>query len=130
MNATTNSPIDAVDRTTSESAESIVGDRHIDSVEQLMAFAEEGLMPKAVLVELLNIDSRYAYRDACAVIEKKYTADCTAADDPCLESGCALEGEICLQPLLRAGIEYHKRCGREWTKFFADPCHRIDAWRH
>ena len=33
----------------------------------------------------------------------------------CLESGCALEGEACLDALLKAGPEYHKACARLWT---------------
>jgi hypothetical protein len=29
-----------------------------------------------------------------------------------------MDGEVCLQPLLRAGTEYHKACAAEWTKLF------------
>ena len=28
--------------------------------------------------------------------------------------------EVCLQPLLRAGTEYHKACAAEWVKLFAN----------
>jgi hypothetical protein len=83
-----------------------------------------------VLANLLELRHRHAYLDACAAIEKKYTENCTATNDPCLESGCALEGEICLEPLMRAGVEYHQACAAEWIKVFADPRNRIDAWKH
>ena len=98
--------------------------------EELMKLAEQGHLPKCVLAELLDIEHRHAYLDACAVIEKTYTEDCTATNDPCLESGCALEGEICLQPLLGAGIEYHRACAAEWIKLFVDPRNRIDACKN
>ena len=35
--------------------------------------------------------------------------DCTAANDPCLESGCAAQADLSATRLLRAGIEYHGR---------------------
>jgi hypothetical protein len=105
-------------------------DRGIGSSEDLMKAAAQGRLPKRTLVNLLDIQHRRVFLDGCAVIEKKYTEACTAANDPCLESGCAVEGEICLQPLLRAGVEYHKACGAEWIKLFADPRNRIDALKH
>jgi hypothetical protein len=99
------------------------------TAEQLMKIAEQGRLPKRALAALLDIGHRQTFLDACAVIEKKYTETC-AANDPCLESGCAVEGEICLQPLLRAGTEYHRACAVEWIKLFADPRNRIDALKH
>jgi hypothetical protein len=105
-------------------------DERVGTLEELMKNAEQGRLPKSVLVNLLDIQHRQAYLDACARIEKKYTEDCTATNDPCLESGCAVEGEVCLQPLLKAGIEYHRACAAEWIKLFADPRNRIDAWKH
>ena len=105
-------------------------DRGVGTPEELMTLADQGLLPKSVLANLLDIEHRQAFLDACAAIEKKYTEDCTATNDPCLESGCAVEGEICLQPLLRAGIEYHKACAAEWAKLFASPENRIQAWRN
>ena len=80
-----------------------------------MKLAAQGHLPKSALAELLDIEHRHAYLDACAFIEKKYTEEC-ATNDPCLESGCPVGGEICLQPLLRAGIEYHRACAAEWIK--------------
>jgi hypothetical protein len=86
---------------------------------QLMKLAEEGRLTKHALATMLTPESRRHFLDACAAIEKKYTEACTAQQDPCLESGCSAEGEICLQPLLRAGTEYHKACAAEWAKLFA-----------
>ncbi len=86
---------------------------------QLMKFAEEGRLTKHALATMLTPESRRQFLEACAAIERKYTEDCTAQKDPCLESGCSAEGEICLQPLLRAGTEYHKACAAEWAKLFA-----------
>lgn len=105
-------------------------DQRVGTPEKLMAFAEEGHLPKSALVTLLNIENRRPYLEACAAIEKRYTEQCTAKDEPCLESGCALEGETCLQPLLEAGIEYQKACAAEWVGRFQNPQKRIDIWRN
>jgi hypothetical protein len=87
--------------------------------DQLMADAAEGRFTKAELAELLAIDHRRPFLDACAHVEKTYTEDCPARNHgPCLEAGCSVEGEICLQPLLHAGSEYHKACAVEWLPFF------------
>jgi hypothetical protein len=104
-------------------------DRSMGSAEQLMRVAQRGVLPKYALMSLLDLEYRQAFLDACAVIERKYTEDCTA-NDPCLESGCALEGEICLQPLMRAGVEYQKACAAEWIKLFVEPRKRIETWKH
>jgi hypothetical protein len=102
--------------------------QHVGSPDRLMAFAAEGHLAKQVLGSLLAIDDVPAYLHACAVIEAQYTADCAARDAPCLGPGCAVEGEICLEPLLRAGVEYHKACGAAWSRLFADPRHRTQTW--
>ena len=107
-------------------------DRYVGTPDKLVQYAAEGHLPKLVLMNLVAPEKRKGYVDACAVIEKTYTDECVAKNDPCLESGCALdvaEGEICLQPLLSAGIEYQKACAAEWIKLFANPGNRIDAWR-
>ena len=98
--------------------------------ESLMKFAEEGHLSKGVLVNFLRAEKRKPFLDACARIEKKYTEECTAKNDPCLESGCSVEGEICLQPLLYAGVEYHKACAAEWIKMFRNTADRIETWRN
>jgi hypothetical protein len=102
----------------------------VGSAEQLMTFARQGGLPRQTLLNLLADNQRRAYLDACAAIEKRYTDECAPANGPCLESGCALEGEICLQPLLRSGSEYRKACAAEWIRLFANPRNRIDAWRN
>ena len=95
-------------------------DEAVDSPERLMVLAAEGRLTKHALATLLTAEPRHVFLDACGAIEKKYTDDCAAANDPCLESGCSMEGEVCLQPLLSAGTEYHKACAAEWVKLFAD----------
>jgi hypothetical protein len=107
--------------------------RNIGTPERLMHFAEDGHVPKEVLGRLLEVEGRQAYLEACTDIEKKYTAECAARNDPCLESGCSIDqagGEICLQPLLKAGIDYHKACAAEWIKLFRNPENRIEAWKN
>jgi hypothetical protein len=107
-------------------------DRHVGTPDKLMVFAAEGRLPKQVLASLLGADDALAYRNACAVIEKQYTNDCPTKNGPCLEEGCAVdgEGENCLEPLLRAGPEFHRACGAAWTRLFEDPRHRTQAWMH
>ena len=73
------------------------------------------------LAALLAPELRKPFLARCAAIEKRYTAECAAQDDPCLESGCSVagvDGEACLQPLLRAQTAYRKECVAEWTVFF------------
>jgi hypothetical protein len=40
-----------------------------------------------------------------------------------------MDGERCLQPLLQAGTEYHKKCGAAWNALFADEANRDASWR-
>ena len=102
---------------------------NISRPEQVMACAIEGRLTKHALASLLAPGPRWGFLDACAVIEKGYTDACTAAKDPCLESGCACVGEVCLQPLLQASTEYQSRCGAEWAKRFAEPYNRDASWK-
>ena len=104
-------------------------DRTMRSPEELLTFAAEGHLPKRTLASLLKSEYRRLYLEACANIEKQYTEDCAAQNDPCLESGCAVvgvEGETCLQPLLRASLAYHKACAAEWMNIFRNPNARSD----
>ena len=101
----------------------------LDTPEQVITYATEGLLSKHALAGLLTAQARRLFFDACAAIELKYTEACRALNDPCLESGCSAEGERCLQPVLRAGTEYHKACGAEWTRLFADAANRDPSWR-
>jgi len=103
-------------------------EHHVGSPEKLMAFAEDGRLTKQVLGSLLGSDNALTYLHACTVIEKQYTADCAASDDLCMESGCAVEGEVCLEPLLKAGREYQMACGAAWRILFEDPRRRTRAW--
>lgn len=99
-----------------------------DTVEELLRFAEEGRLTKHALATTLALEPRRRFLEACAAIEKRYTDDCAATKDPCLASGCSAEGEICLQPLLRAGTEYHKACAVEWAKLFARHENRTEEY--
>jgi hypothetical protein len=103
-------------------------ERSVGTPENLIAFAAEGHLSKQSLAALLTQTSRQAFIAACAAVEKRYTEECTAKKDPCLEEGCASEGECCLEPLMRAGIEYQKACAAEWVTTFQDPKNRITAW--
>jgi hypothetical protein len=98
--------------------------------DQLMALAAEGRFTKAELAEFLAIENRPPFLDACAHIEKKYTEDCAAENETCLESGCSAEGEICLQPLLHAGSAYYKACAAAWLPIFREPKNRADRLTH
>ena len=96
-------------------------------MQELLKFAEEGRLTKHALGTMLVPGARRQFLESCGAIEKKYTDDCAAMKDPCLESGCSVEGEICLQPLLRAGTEYHKAYAAEWAKLFGDEENRLTS---
>jgi hypothetical protein len=115
-------------RPASDRAALVYWEQQVGSPERLMNFAAEGHLTKQLLGSFLGAEDAEAYLDACTVIEKRYTADCTSKNDPCLESGCALEGEVCLEPLLTAGLDYHKACAAAWRILFEDPRHRTQAW--
>jgi hypothetical protein len=94
-------------------------DDTLNTPERLMALAAEGRITNHALATSLAVRPRQVFLDACAAIEKKYTDEC-AVKDPCLEAGCSMAGETCLQPLLRAGTDYHKECAAEWAKLFVN----------
>ena len=97
--------------------------------ERLMRYAAEGRLTKHALASLLTAQPRAEFLAACAQIETRYTQTCGIRDQ-CLESGCSAEGEICLQPLLRAGTEYHQACAAEWGKLFAKAENRVSDWAY
>ena len=98
--------------------------------EQVMTYAIEGRLSKHALASLLKPDARGPFARACARVEQRYTNECRDLNDPCLASGCSMEdGERCLQPLLRAGVDYYKACGAEWAKLFADSANRDESWK-
>jgi hypothetical protein len=94
--------------------------------EQLMAQAIEGRLTKDELAGLLAVDRRRAFLSACADVERGFTEAC-ANNGPCLEAGCSAAGEICLQPLLHAGSEYHKACAAAWLPIYREPANRAGA---
>jgi hypothetical protein len=93
---------------------------------RLLHHAEEGRLTTHALASTLVPEARQRFLLACAAIERRYTEKC-AASDPCLESGCSVQDEICLQPLLRAGTEYHKACADEWARLYAHEENRLNA---
>jgi hypothetical protein len=97
--------------------------------ERVMEVAANGRLSKHALGTLLSAPARRRFFEACARIETAYTEACRAEGDPCLESGCSMEGERCLQPLVQAGTEYYKKCGAEWNTLFTDPVNRDPSWR-
>ncbi len=123
-----------VDRGTPPSALAVQEylNQRVGSPERLMVYAATGELPKKALADLLVVEQRPSYLSACARIERQYTEACMAKNDPCLPSGCSVQGEdeICLQPLLDAGVEYHQACAAEWLKRFREPASRIAAWRN
>ena len=90
---------------------------------QLMHFAEQGILAKAEMAHLLPSESRAEFLHACEEVEKDFTRACAADGDFCLASGCALEGESCLNALLKAGPEYNKACGRLWLPLYRSSKH-------
>jgi hypothetical protein len=97
--------------------------------EDVMIRAIEGRVSTHALAGLLTAEARRAFFQACGRIEQRYTNECRGANDPCLESGCSMDGERCLQPILRAGVEYERACGEEWVKLFADGANRDASWQ-
>lgn len=85
--------------------------------DEVLRDAQAGRLSKQMMADLLAPEPRRAFLAECVAIEEKYTEACAVASDPCLESGCSLEGEVCLQPLLRAETEYQAACGAAWMTF-------------
>ena len=92
--------------------------------DQIIERARAGQVAKPELANLLNANARKTFLNYCTAIERRYTEACTAKNDPCLESGCALEGEVCLQPLENAGVEYERACGNAFVELYLDPKNR------
>jgi len=85
---------------------------------QLIHFAEEGLLGKAEMAELLPSEPRAEFLHECAVIERDVTRACAAHGEFCLASGCALEGQSCLNAILSAGPAFNKACGQLWLALY------------
>jgi len=99
-----------------------------DKADQTMAHAIGGRLAKDALARMLNPSSRQVFLAACARIERRYTEACASANDPCLESGCSCEDEVCLQPLVCADAEIRRAYGADWATLFADPDNRAPFW--
>jgi len=96
--------------------------------QQMLQYANEGRLTKHALATTLAPEPRQKFLDACMAIERKLTIECGGSKDPCMEAGCSAGDEICLQPILRAGTEYHKACAAEWAKlFFGDVANRSEV---
>ena len=103
--------------------------RHrINTPKRLMTYAAEGKVSKAGMASVLAMKPRNDFLRECAKIERQYTVECAAQNDPCLESGCSAEGEICLAPLIRAGSEYKKACAVAWQRLFVKAENRVCGW--
>ena len=81
-------------------------------------FTLESVLDKDTLAQLLPSGPRETFLAGCAQVERDLTRACAERGDVCLASGCALEGESCLNALLNAGPEYNKACGRIWLPLF------------
>jgi len=92
--------------------------------DRVMARARAGGMTKVELAALLTPNARKTFLNFCTSIERRYTSACTATKDPCLDGGCALEGEVCLQPLERAKADYDRACGQAFVELYLDPLNR------
>jgi hypothetical protein len=102
---------------------------YLGSPDRLMTVAGEGHLSKFALASVLESDSRQQFLDSCAVLEKRFTADCPAHGETCLADGCAMDGEVCLQALLKAGSAFQQACAAEWTQLFKVERNRVAAWR-
>jgi hypothetical protein len=95
------------------------------SAGQLMQRAEEGLLSKTEMADLLAHDPQRSFLHACEQVEREITQSCADDGHNCLESGCAMKGEACLNALLKSGPAYHKACARLWVPLFSDAHNRI-----
>lgn len=96
------------------------------SAGQLMRRVEAGELSKTEMADLLSSDPRWSFLQACGEVERRLTMLCAAEGHNCLESGCALQGEACLEALLNAGPAYQQACGRIWVPLFSDPRNRVE----
>jgi hypothetical protein len=100
-----------------------------DTPEKLLRGAAEGRLGKQALASLLAGEPRTTFLKTCAEIERRYTEECAAELNPCMDSGCMSDGEICLQPLLRREAEYCRSCGTVWSRLCARPENRSSGWQ-
>jgi len=77
----------------------------------------EPMLNKDALAELLPAETRAVFLAGCAEVERGLTHAC-ATKGGCLESGCALDGESCLNAVLDAAHEYNKACRELWIPLY------------
>jgi|SRR5688572_5897059 hypothetical protein len=94
-----------------------------NSAARLVDFTLESGLDKDTLAQLLPSEPRAVFLAGCAQVERDLTRACAEHGDVCLQSGCALEGESCLNALLKAAPEYNKACGRLWLPLFRSSQH-------
>jgi hypothetical protein len=100
-----------------------------DAPERLVAFARGGPLSKFTLASVLEPHSRQQFLDTCAALEQHFTERCAAKGDFCLEDGCAMDGESCLQALTREGSGFQQAMAAEWIRLFQIKENRIEGWR-
>jgi len=88
------------------------------SPSQLINLAKRGMLAKTEMAELLPEQSQAEFLAACARVEHAVTDACAAHGDFCLASGCAMDGEVCLNALLNAGLDFNKACAQLWLPLF------------
>ena len=93
------------------------------SAAQLIEFAERGMLPKREMACLLPEDLQATFLAQCGAVERAITDECTAHGEHCLASGCALEGEVCLNALLNAKPSYNTACAQIWIPLFRSSKH-------
>ena len=102
---------------------------YLGSPDRLMKVAAEGHLSNFVLASLLESDSRQQFLNACAALERRFTAECPSHGETCLADGCAMDGEVCLQALLKAGSAFQQACAAEWVRLFTVEGNRVAAWK-
>jgi hypothetical protein len=102
---------------------------YLGAPERLMSVAGDGHLSKFALASVLESDSRQQFLDACAVLEQQFTADCPTHGETCLADGCAMDGEVCLQALLKTGSAFQLACAAEWIQLFKVEGNRIASWK-
>lgn len=97
-----------------------------DDLIKMLAFSHSS---KTALAATLKIEMRMPFLRECAKIERSYTERCASMGKPCLQDGCPMDDETCLEALLNAEPDYSQRVYRAWLNIFKDPNNRTDEWK-
>jgi hypothetical protein len=68
-----------------------------------------------------------------AALVRAGKAELQVTPPDCVESKCSVVGvdsEACLQPLLRASVEYHEACAAEWIKICRNQSATVDILKN